>query len=335
MAKPRNRRKKSKSKRKSQQPATKETVQRKRKKESKETKKSTLPPSPAKKEKEKFSFWRMLYANDAEGLFAMTAFSPLFFGAWLAGGLILDENLVFVVLTAGIIVAHYTEAFRQREDIIFIRDLELLLYLAQAALLAGFYYLTQMLIPSVLVGVAMILVLLDNRLRLDSPFSVICSCVALVLRMSLFGILGILSQVHSQNPEVVLQHGVLGFVPGLVLASAVVAKNSPVFSAVGWQRSREITKKNGEKVNRPGKLTMLFSFLLVIGPAIPVAIAPLGLFPTPFLVCALAFFAVPKLAQSFLEKTIPDALIGVHTTNLAAALSLLVFIAGLLTKYVL
>ena len=70
----------------------------------------------------------ILFANDCEGLFRLVTFGPLFVGAWLAGGLVLDQVVSFALVTAVLITAQYLEVFRKNEDIPFPVTLQRLLY---------------------------------------------------------------------------------------------------------------------------------------------------------------------------------------------------------------
>jgi hypothetical protein len=285
-----------------------------------------------KSEREKKrSLRQMLYDDDAEGLFRLVQFLPLFLGAWLAGGLVLDEVFVFLILTAAVVLAYYEGTFA-RQEVIFVKDLRLVCYLAQAGLLYLFYQSTNLLPATIMAGAAVILVQAYNHLSLKEPSSVLCGCVALVLQMSFFAILGIQSQLYKLSPEVIWEHGIIGFVPGLILASVFVAKHARLFEKAGWKRSL-LKTRNGKTINRPGALSTLFSLMLVIGPAIPVASAPLYIFPWPFLSCALAFFFIPQLAQAFFERRMEDKTVALHCTNLAAAMSVVVFLSGVLAKF--
>lgn len=324
MPRSRNRRKKAKNKR------AKSSVSKRPKKDAE---KIAEPASAEKKEgaKPRVSFFEMLYSEKADGLFRFVTFSPLFFGAWLAGGVLL--NLPFVALTLGVILAYYTQGFRKRDDIIFVKDLCNLFYLAQAGCVGAFYYLTDAPIGSILFALMLCISFLETRLDLNKAFGVCCASFVIVFRMSVFALLGVLSLFFIESGDIVIEFGVLGLVPGSILAAAFIANNSSVLLDAGWKRSREVMHKKQGKILRPGRLTVMYSLFLVIGPAVPVSVAPLGIFPSSFLACTLAFLAVPKLADSFLRAKSDDALIAVHTANLAAVMSLVTFLAGLVAKY--
>ena len=282
----------------------------------------------------KRSLMEVLYADEAEGLFRVVLFSPLFFGAWLVAGPVLEQILPFAAITAACIVAVYTQTVhRQKREIIFSRDFELLLFAAQALLVLAFYSLT----ASAEAGVAAFfsLLLLNCYLHLEfaSIFSVLLGCLAVIFSMSIFGMLGIVSQVKPGEIVLVLEHGVLGLVPGSILAAVVVLRHLKVFESQGWLRSKLVqTKKKGEQL-RPLGISRVYSLLLFFGPILPVAVVPLGLLPAPFLACALAFYLVPKRADEFFRVTVEDAVLLVKTANLAAGMSLLTFFAAVLAKW--
>jgi hypothetical protein len=288
---------------------------------------------PPKPKKEKLSLYQMLYQDDAEGLMRVVRFSPLITGAWLAGGFILSDVLVFAVLTAALILAYYTAPLSKRDDVIFIKDFKYVLYLVQAGLLWVFYSLSQQWLMGVIAVLASLLVLGSGFLSLKTPASVILSMCSLVGQMSLFAVLGIFSQIHDKKPEMLVQYAVLGFVPGMVLAAALAARHSKVFLDAAWQRSFSKQSKDGKELLRPGGLSRLYSMFIVLGPALPVALAPLGLFPWPFMACGLGYIFIPQTAENFLEEKQSDAQTAVRSTNIAAAMSLLVFLAAMAAKY--
>ncbi|HQH27457.1 MAG TPA: hypothetical protein PLP17_08685 [Oligoflexia bacterium] len=291
-----------------------------------------VPPSAQEnKKRPRRSIRQVLYENNAEGLFRMVFFLPLFLGAWLAGGVVLNEIVSFAALTGAVILASYEVNFR-KDDIIFAKELRLVIYAGITALLYCFFDLTGSPVHLLLAVFAAVLAATFNYLSLKTPFSVLCACTAVVLEMSLLALLGIYSQSYAHSSEVIWQRAAIGFVPGLTLASSLVAKYAPVFQKAGWVR--KIEKAGQSKITaRPGSLSTLFSLLLLSGPAVPVSLAPLphAGFPTPFLICAAAFYFIPKLAQAFLESTASDAEIAVKCTNLAALLCALVFVAVCLT----
>ncbi len=276
---------------------------------------------------------QMLYAEDAEGLFCLVRFLPIFLGAWLVSGLVIVQIAPFLMLTGVVVLAQYEANFRQ-QDILFGRDLRLLLYLAEAGILYLFYQSTGLIWTTLLAAVAVVLVHVFNNLKRESPIKIIISCLALVLQMSFFALLGIKSQTFGfENPSPESwQHAILGFAPGFALASATIAKHTEVFTCSGWLRSKPYQDR-GNLVTRPGALSTMFSLTLIAGPAIPLALAPLGIgFPTPFLACGLAFIPIPHILQAFMEKKWSDKLIVIHCINLAAGLALIVFLAAYVTK---
>ena len=286
----------------------------------------------AKPKKKKLSLRELLYADDAEGLFRLITFLPLFLGAWLASGLVLAEPITFLLITGAIILAHYEQHIR-RTDVIFVRDLRMMLYLAQGGLLFLFFQQTDDYFTILLAAAALMLVQAYNYLPMATPASVLCGCLALVLEMALFPLLGMESQLYKLAYQPSWQHTIVGFLPGLILAAVIVVKHSDVFEKAGWPRTI-VRSKDGKGTLRPGALSAVFCLLLFAGPAIPLSVAPMAkvAFPTPFLITALAYLLMPRIAQAFLEREWPDRLVALHCTNLAAVMSLATFFAAMVAK---
>lgn len=275
----------------------------------------------------------LFFKNENAGLFRLIVFSPLFIGAWLASGLVLDEIWSFVLLTAAIVLVQSNESYRDKKEVPFLDLLQTIIYALSGFAAFGFFAITQHFAGSALLAISLVLLTIFGRLSRDRSINIIYLIVILLVLMPSFSILGIISQTFSHQQSLIVHHAVLGFVPCTVLCSSMVAKYSQLFIDESWVRARNVTTKKGEEVERPGGLTRLYSLLLLFGPALPVAVVPLGIFPTPFLICALSFLYAPKLAESFLNASISDQLIAVRTIHLAGGLTVLVTLAAVLSKF--
>lgn len=289
----------------------------------------------AKEKPPKQSFRQKLLADDARALFQIVSYSPLFVGAWIAGGLALDEVPAFAAATGVIIAVHFFLGTYERE-ILFVKEMRLLVTAGAVGLLLYLYNLTgQPLLCLVLAFAAAcqcgsgFLALRKESQR--TPLNVSLQAALLVVAMCCLGIVGINSQTFTYGPAVLL-HGLIGFVPGTILAAALIARFAPQFEQAGWRRQREVESEGDEKKIRPASLSVCFSLLLLAGPVLPTALSPLGIIPSTFLITALLFYPLPRLGESFFNGTKPDRLIAVQTTMAAAAGSLLVLVAGALIR---
>jgi len=281
-----------------------------------------------KKTKTKTNLLVSLYANEAEGMYQLVSVAPFFFGAWLIGGFSLNELDIFFVASVSLIFAVYTPSIGKSE-IPYRNELFALLYVAQFLLPLWFYSLTKSVPGLFLLVSACGLTALGGLLKIDSPRAVILRITQSVFSMSLLALLGIYTQSYSVEAGLNPLYAVFGFVPACLLASAYVAKYSFLFEKASWKRNKEKINKDGEILIRPAGLARLYSLLFIAGPGIPVAIAPLGILPHSFLICALGFWKAPDLLDGYLKKTMSDVEVGIKTITLAALMALLVFIAGL------
>ena len=287
--------------------------------------------SEPKDSKQKKNLLQSLYANQAEGMYQLVSVLPFFFGAWLAGGIALKEILTFFIASLSLILGVYTPSLRKGE-VPFRSELFMFIYLAQVALPLWFYAVTKSLAGLFLLAAACGLPALGGLLKLNTPSSVMLRAAQSVVSMTLLAILGVYTQSYSISSSIVPIFGVLGFVPGCLLASAYFAKYAEVFEKAGWRRSYAKAKKDGETVLRPASLARLYSLPFVLGPGLPVAVAPLGILPYSFLLCAAAFWKAPDLLEGFFQKSLTDVQVGVRTITLAAGMSIVVLLAGLFAR---
>jgi len=147
--------------------------------------------------------------------------------------------------------------------------------------------------------------------------------LAYITLMSVLAVIG----VYSQLGGLYFSSFILGGIPSLALVSAVFADNSKVFLDSKWRRNKQKLKKNGEQV-LPAELTQVFTMLLIIGPMLSVALTPLGVFPSSFLLVGVAFIWIPSIAKAFLDGSSPDKLLANKSLKVSALVSLLLFIAA-------
>src|SRR5262249_41217202 len=103
----------------------------------------------------------------------------------------------------------------------------------------------------------------------------------------------------------------------------------------GWRRSFEVVKKDGTSQLRPGGLSRLFGLLIMLGPALPLALTPLGHFPITFFACALPLYAATRIAESFFRRTLPESTVTVNTVTVAAVSVVLLLLIGVVNKVLL
>ena len=290
-------------------------------------------PSEVKKQ----SVRQMLLANRGEGLYRIVVFLPLFVGAWLAGGFVLSELLIFMLITVAVIFMEYARAIRDREDVIFIKDLRSLIYLAQAGLVYACYALANVLWLPLLLGGTLLVMYLRLLLPETKPLFVLGSALLLVLQLCCFSLLGIGSQlfaVHEPPVSVNWTWAILGYVPGMLLAAAVLLRNAEVLMRGGWGRSITKSKKDGRTVLRPRLLTSSYSLFALLGPGLVVASMPFNIFPLSMLAaCVVLVVAAMRNCQALLEESASDETLVIRSLNVAALSEMLLLLAGLLSNF--
>ncbi|MCB1512818.1 MAG: hypothetical protein KDJ36_18135, partial [Hyphomicrobiaceae bacterium] len=175
----------------------------------------------------------------------------------------------------------------------------------------------------------------ESYQSLTAPLPVVIRAMSTVARMSLYGVLGILSQQWQADLAHYEFFAVYGFVPGCILAAGFVAVKAHVFEKANWRRSRESNPVSEGQVSkvRPGSLSQLYSVALLLGPAVTCAGVPFGVYPTPFLLTALPFLAVQHLGERFWHQREDDLVLAGKTYALAGVATVLVLFAGVLARY--
>lgn len=306
----------------------------KKRRKSSERPSSSVSQAPvATPPKKKRSFREALFAEEGAGLYRFALYFPLLIGAWCAAGIVLSDVLIFALITLSIALTHFYSVSKAREDIPFVGNLLLLLQAAEVVLVITAYHLTKH--PGLVSALAVVaaLAIAEEHLDLKRPRGVLLLAFSNTLRACLYAVLGVLSQVHSLGLETYLIYALYGFPVACVLFAYLVLKHADVFLNAGWKVKKEVTKKNGSTILRPGSLSQLYAFALMIGPAVPCAAVPFGLVPSSFLVLALSFLVLPKLAEAQFNESSARELIVLQTILSAAGVALLSLLAGILARY--
>ena len=288
---------------------------------------STPPEAPAP---EKLTFVGRLLANEGEGLFLLTSIAPLPIGAWVAGGLLLKTPGIFGLLIGLVAVTRWIKLVRARkETIVGANEILLVMYAGIIAISLFFYSATDDARTSLLVALTGFLGVAFDRLEFESVFTLFVGAATLITRMSTLALLG----VYCQFPEVIPSTGVLGFVPGAVLAASLFARHAGVMERHGWLRSFPHTDRKGVTSTRPGGVARAFSLMLLLGLALPVAIAPFYILPKSFVLVAVLLYFVPGLCSAFIARERRDEETALRVMTLAAATCVVTLLLGILAPY--
>lgn len=274
--------------------------------------------------------FKKLYADEARGLYLLVTFLPFFSGSWIAGGLVLDKIIPFVVATLVLIGTNFGETILFDKKIVFKKEFLLIFAAANVALLFIFYNLTNIISATLLLGISVLIFLLEAQLKNSSPRIIILKNIALIFRMSIYSYIGIMTQRYNHQP--VFLHMVFGYVPACILAGSLITKYSQVFLNNAWKKSVSFKNKKEQEISRPGSLSRLVSVFLVIGPAVPLLLTPFDHFPTPFLAIALIFSPIIKTLESYFKSEKPDAVLAVDQANIALLMSVLLLGIGILIR---
>lgn len=276
--------------------------------------------------------FKKLYAKEAAGLYQLITILPFFIASWIAGGFIIERIEEFFIITLIMIVGSYSIELEKNKKLNYKKEFTLISSGILVALLLWFSSFTSNLPLTLMLAATVVIQRLRKYVDYSSVKNVLLNCISMILIMSLYSWIGIVSQIYVVNPSLEWQYMIFGFVPGTLLAGSLVAKKSQVFLNNSWQRFSEAKNKKGEDVKRPGGLTRLFSLFLILGPAIPTISTPLEVFPAPFLATAVAFYFVPNILEDYLNETQADAIIALRTANLALGMAILMLIIGIFIR---
>jgi hypothetical protein len=274
-----------------------------------------------------------LYRDQGGGLVRLALYAPLLIGAWMASGLVLDEVVVFALLTGSITVAHFYAHMLDRDDIPFRANLSMVLHAAHVALIVAGYHLTKNSSFVTCLASVAILTTAEAHLNLTTKLGVICLGGSMVFRSCLYGVLGVLSQAYGQELGYIDIYAVYGFSSGCVLFGYVVLRHLDVLWKAGWRIQKTVTRRDGSSVKRPALISQVYALALMLGVAVPCASIPFGLLPSSFLLIAFGFTFLPKLAQAQFEETTPPEELVLQTALAAAGIAGLTLIAGTLARY--
>lgn len=288
--------------------------------------------APAKSGRFDFIF-KKLYSKEAAGLYQLVTILPFFIASWVAGGFIIGRMEEFFIVTLTMIVGSYAGELERNKKLHYKREFTLVSTAILIGLIFWFSSFTSHLPMTVMLAATVLIQRLSEYVDFSSVKNVLLRSFSIVVRMSLYSLIGIVSQRYPENPNIQWQYMVFGFVPGTLLAGSLIAKKSQVFINSSWNRYTEGKNKKGEKVKRPAGLTRLFSMFLIFGPALPTIFTPFDVFPTPFLATALAFYFVPTILEDYLNETQANAIIALRTANLALGMSFLVLGIGVLVRF--
>ncbi len=238
---------------------------------------------------------------------------------------------LFGLLIGLIAGTRWVKLIRQgRDRIMGAHELQLVLYAGIIGIALCFYSATDDAGVSALVALVGFLGVGFDRLNFDSVFLLLVGAATLVVRMSALAMLG----VYCQYPDLVPSTAILGFVPGAVLAASLLARHADVMERHGWLRSFPHTNKKGEHSTRPGGVSRAFSLMLLLGLALPVALAPFYVLPTSFVLTSVLLYFIPGICLAFMERKRSDLETSLRVMSLAAGTSAVTLLLGLLAPYV-
>ena len=143
-----------------------------------------------KKIKFKDSILKKLYANEAEGLYALVSFLPFFIASWVSGGLVIDKLQPFFVVSIILILKNYAKTILKDKNLIFRKEFFLIIAAINVGFILYYYNLTSILSTTLLLCLSVILYYLEKELDNSSPKKVILKCFSTIVRMSIYSLVG-------------------------------------------------------------------------------------------------------------------------------------------------
>ncbi len=270
-----------------------------------------------------------LFSNYAEALERITLWLPLFLGAWLSSGFILEHLKELAIVSLPLLVQFL---FRSRKaEIEIAMEKEVLIFTRVSPYISAVYLFSEMNRPDLSICLALASLFLEGYFiaRENKSFFLIIKALSPCCFMAATAQMGILSQQKFTSlNEVFLGYSVLGFIPGTVLTARKFLLSADKFSVLGWALG---STAMGEKT-KPSAYTKLVVFFIVLGPAIPAMLLPFDILPKAFISSSLVFFIVPKIADIIQNTKDPQVLkvSSIHLTLLALGLEVVVFISALI-----
>jgi hypothetical protein len=181
--------------------------------------------------------------------------------------------------------------------------------------------------PSMLI-MAVSLLVLSCLFRVALAYS-LGSILFKVINQIAFGSLLSVFGVYAGSEMLVWQAAFIGMVPSAILASTTVLKHIKTLEQLGFTYSSSKTNSAGKTIRRPGAITKLYTIPLIFGIGLPLAVVPLKLVPTTFLLQVITIYFAFKLSEACFEERDTVLVIKRRTESLAWLAALLMAIAGL------
>ena len=250
----------------------------------------------------------------SHGFFHIAAVSPFFITAWISNGVIVGDYFLFTVFFGSIVLGTMASSVVQKRDEIPFPEQLLQIFLAAAMGLSVLTYSeTKSVEVSLIVAAASFLRILSARIEPRSLFSFFLVLIALIVSSSLIAPLG----AYLQERAIYYPFLLFGYVPSMILGSALVIRYSALFEANGWKRSRLHVNKQGKEVTRPAGISRLFILLLLGGPLLPALLVPFHYLANSFVLPVLSLGRAPNIAEDFLHSKKPEAELFFKVTLLA------------------
>ena len=287
--------------------------------------------------------------------FTALLFAPLVLGCITASGLEPPKSFLFTLIIAALIFAKFLgsqlQLIRSLKPLADVahskRDLELSLSEARLqenqfrkrkkvnALLLAFLTLgslTSVFVFSgsaaatTLLAFASICIATQFTLSLRSLRELVIHLCIVIIFPSTLPLLGIFSQVE----QLPFQPFILGFVPGTLLAAALIARHGELFEKLGWSYSKEVTTKKGLVTLRPGEIGKLYSIMILLGPAVAFLLVITETFPPPVMFSVAILFLTPKLFERYIKLNGQEMYS--PTLKLAGLCTLLMLVIGIASR---
>ncbi len=266
---------------------------------------------------------KKLYSNEGQGLYAVVSFLPFFIASWTAGGLVIDKLVPFIIISVILILKNYGKTILRDKKLIFKKEFLIILLAVNLGLLLYYYSITSLITPSILLCLSVVLYYLENELDHSSPKKIILKSFSLLVRMSIYSLVGIATQQYDDNFQFSFEYMAFGFIPGGILVASLITRYTQVFLNNTWEK---------QKNERPASLVRLVVLFLIFIPAIPLMLTPFNFFPTPFLLTAMLFGKLIKSVEIYSKTEKSDQLVSFDLGNYALLMSLLVLFVGVLVR---
>lgn len=297
-----------------------------------------------------------LYSNKAEGLSRLVMWVPLFMGAWLVSGIILINISILTILILPLLFLTLVGKGSRATSIPFKKELDLvsLVFLLSCSL-ALYYWFSGAMIGVLLFVIGLMCFYLE-RTSSQTVMQAFSRAILISFVPALLSQAGVLSQLYGVSPDLLagasskdyefyFGYLILGFVPGTILGGRELLLSYPIFKKANWtieypvssrfslRSSENKDNKDSNQLKRPGGFTRAVVVFLILGPAIPALTLPFQIFPETFLITSLAFFLIPKIAETIQNEPSKYPLLSIQLANLSALLAILMFVGALLAKY--